>query len=266
MLFLHKSYKDFIKEKISGYSNIKGYQGKLAVVAKCHPTFLSQVLNGLVHLTPEQAFHLTEFWELSEVEAEYFTLLLQYERSGSLTHRRWLERRLEKLRQANHSVSKVRERGTSLSIEEQQRYYSSWIMTAVHVAVSIPELNTIAKLSERLNLPSTIVELTIKELTEQGIISPSKKGGWIVNRMNLHLPQNSPLTWMNHNMWRQYAMQKLCTEHEKNTHYTAVMSMSRSDFDVLSHKILTLIQETVKQTELSKEEEVYVFLADCFIL
>lgn len=67
---------------------------------------MSQVLKGQVHLTPEQALGLTEFWELTTVERDYFLNMVFMERAGTKSLRQYYFSKLETLKKSNSQISK----------------------------------------------------------------------------------------------------------------------------------------------------------------
>jgi len=64
-VFNHLDYKDFLKIQIEENHEAYGYKSRLAKAANCQKSFLSQVLNSHIHLTPEHAVGLCQFWKFS---------------------------------------------------------------------------------------------------------------------------------------------------------------------------------------------------------
>ncbi len=77
-------YKEFLGAKIIAYRMVKGYKSRIAKAAGFSPSFLSQVIHGHVELTPEHAIRLAHFWELDEYETDYFMMLVDHSRAGSV--------------------------------------------------------------------------------------------------------------------------------------------------------------------------------------
>jgi uncharacterized protein (TIGR02147 family) len=94
------NYKDFLGTKILAYRMVKGYKSKLAKAAGFSPSFLSQVIHGHVELTPEHALRLAQFWELNENETDYFMLLVDHSRAGSIILRNRISQKMEAFKQS----------------------------------------------------------------------------------------------------------------------------------------------------------------------
>lgn len=89
------NYKEFIDAKIISYRMVRGYKTKLAKAAGFSPSFLSQVIHGHVELTPEHALRLAQFWEMDEKETDYFMLLVDHSRAGSVILRDRIAQKME---------------------------------------------------------------------------------------------------------------------------------------------------------------------------
>lgn len=97
-LFEANHYRDFINSKITTYFKVRGYRTRLAKAAGFSPSFLSQVMHETVELTPEHAIRLAQFWEMNETETEYFMLLVDHGRAGSITLRNHIKSRMDKMK------------------------------------------------------------------------------------------------------------------------------------------------------------------------
>jgi hypothetical protein len=97
-LFEANHYRDFINAKITTYFKVRGYRTRLAKAAGFSPSFLSQVMHETVELTPEHAIRLAQFWEMNETETEYFMLLVDHGRAGSIILRNHIKSRMEKMK------------------------------------------------------------------------------------------------------------------------------------------------------------------------
>src|SRR5688500_8680007 len=97
-IFETQNYKEFVIQWVKDQPNGgKGLYQKISEAIKVHSTRVSQVFQGSVNLTLEQASDLCDFLALKEIEAEYFLVLLQFERAGTDRLRNKLKVILEKL-------------------------------------------------------------------------------------------------------------------------------------------------------------------------
>lgn len=110
------------------------------------------------------------------------------------------------------------------------QYYSAWHYSAVHKAVGITRLQTVEALAERLNLSSSAVLKALMHLEALDLVR-HRDDRWLAREENASLPGCSGFAGVNHASWRQKAVfsaQNLATE---NLHYTALLSLSRKDFE-----------------------------------
>lgn len=96
-----KEYRELISYRIEAAEE-KGYKTKMA--AGCKIIYLSQVMIGTVHLTLEHAHGIATFWGLNALETDFFLLLVNQERAGSLALRRYYS---EKLKLVKHDALDV---------------------------------------------------------------------------------------------------------------------------------------------------------------
>ncbi len=102
-IFYFNDYKKVIAHFIQVNESQRGYKSRLAEAAGCQNSYLSKVLSQAVHLTQDQGFGLSKFWNLMPVEEEYFLTLIQLERAGSLAYKNRLSEKLDELRETSQS-------------------------------------------------------------------------------------------------------------------------------------------------------------------
>jgi len=96
-LFSFVDYKEFLKNKVR-LARTRGMQSEIARAIRCQPSFLSKVLSGKVHLTPDHAVLLAHHWKMTLEEAEYFRELVQLGRASTPVLRQVIEGRLANLK------------------------------------------------------------------------------------------------------------------------------------------------------------------------
>jgi transcriptional regulator with XRE-family HTH domain len=96
-LFEYREYKTLIRAFIRANHAVYGYQSKMAKAAGCQRSFLSQVLNGTVHLTPEHAVRIAGFWQLDAAGTDFFVTLVMLGRAGNEELRSYLSGRLDQI-------------------------------------------------------------------------------------------------------------------------------------------------------------------------
>jgi len=262
--FNFHDYKDFLKEKVAMNRGENAYQSRLAEAAGCQKSFLSQVLNSHVHVTPDHAAAMSGFLGLTEEEQIYFIDLVAMARCGSPSLREVLKKRMKQMKDARADPSQ-RIHWPELEFKVQELYYSSWHWGAIHMLVSIPNFRTSSSIAERLGLPRAKVEKALEGLEAMKLIEKTK-GGWKVTDNFTYLPNSSPMTGANHINWRQRAIANIQSMDDTALHYSAAFALSQDDFHELKEMIVEFIEQANNKISASPCEEAAVFSCDFFRL
>lgn len=261
-VYSNTDYREFLRAKIENRGE-RGLLTRLADQAQCQRSHISRVLSGQLHLTMDQAFRVSRYLRLADEDSHYFMKLVEYGRCGDHEYRQSLARELSRLKKDHENLAK---RIKDPSLQEQKlqaTYYSQWFWSAIHIAVSIPELQKTTALAHRLNLSIPLVESILRELEKFNLVR-HEKGKWFIDSGSIHLPKNSPLNSVQHSNWRARAVQATQNPEDSGVHYTIVQSLSRSDFEKIRQLVLKMIDDYGKIARPSKEEELICFLCDFF--
>lgn len=256
------SYRDVLIEKIRENKAIYGYKARLAEAALCQRPYLSQVLATRAHLTPEQALRLCTYWHLNAQETRYFMALVNRDRSGSAELRDYHDHTLKQLRAESETLSK-RYSQDDLPTDEQAVYYSSWLYSALHMLISVPEYQTPSRLTGRLGVPLKSVSLGLSQLAALGLAKESQ-GRWTATKKVVHVSNKSLFNVLNHSNWRHRAVLDAAQCSPGSIHYTAIYSLSLKDKARLKNLLLELIDKSRAIVEPSKEEDVVCMAFDFF--
>lgn len=260
--YAYSDYRRYLVDIIKR-SGARGTKSALAQAAGCQRSHFSQVLAGTVNLSLEHAIGLAQYLRLNPLETEFLYCLVALARAGNKELRHYYESRMRHLRWASEATTKNEQPKSPLSDTHLvSEYYSSWKFAAIHIAVTIPEMQTLAHLTKRLGLDSREVELILEKLEAWGLIE-KKVGGWQASRRNIHLPTDHFMAWSNHRGWRARALEVAEARPERGTNYTAVYSMSREDVERLREMVARFIAETRELVVASQEEELVCFTLDC---
>jgi uncharacterized protein (TIGR02147 family) len=257
------SYKDLLHGKLKELQGQRGIVAKMAVAAGCQRSYLSQVLNTHVHLTPDHAYGLCGFFGFNEDETTFFMLLVDHARAGGRALKGRLKNQIERIQKRNLELEGRLDVKIVQVTESTYRYYSSWIWAAIHIAVSIPVLQTPEQLAKHLQLPQSLVESTLVELTEMGLVSKSG-AHWSYAGGEQHLSRRSTLIATHHGNWRGRAALMAQVASDQNYHYTGVSSASRADCQLISDLLLETTERIRKIIAASKEEELICVNLDLF--
>jgi uncharacterized protein (TIGR02147 family) len=263
--FEFKSYKTYLRKLLDQAEN-RGLMSRLSEAAGCQRPYLSKVLqdDSEVQLTPDHMYGICEYLGLSEAESNYIKLLLEVERASSQPYRQSLEKRIAQAR--SHHLNLKNQTGKeqlSTGADPFAFYYSYWLYAALHVAVSIPGIQTTPKLAAKFSLPEAMIESHLASLEKAGLVKKTRER-WSWQAGDIHLEKDSYWILPHHMNWRNQAIQDVALRLPESTHYSVVQSISSSDFEVLSLKIVEWIKQYQKISSPSNPEELVCFNLDFF--
>jgi uncharacterized protein (TIGR02147 family) len=257
-------YKLILQEKIRDNKGVRGYQKKMSDACQCHTSFISQVANGNLQLTPDHAVRLCKFWGFTELETDYFMATVELARAGSSELQKRTLQKIKSLKTQHQNLS------NRLSAKKQQDqftansfYYSSWHVIAIHVCCSIEEFQKAESISERLFIPLDMVRQTLHQLVEYGYLHEEKEQFRPTAKV-LHLSSDSPLIGLHHQNWRNYVANNLKKTQPTGIHYSSLYAMSKQDFDKLREMTIEHIENTREVVLNSNEEELFAINIDLF--
>jgi uncharacterized protein (TIGR02147 family) len=265
-VFLAKNYKDHLNDTIAARpSGGRGTRKRLATHIGCQVGYITQVLSGNAHFSPEQAESTARFFQLSPKETEYFLLLIAHNRAGTASLKSLYESLLAKRR----SESKLLKSRLAIEGPDTKRYhqiyYSSWQYAAVHMAVLCEELRTAEKISRKLKIANKRTQIILNFLEESALVR--KEGDrYLATDNSLHLERNSPMISKHHSNWRLRAIQSMEESPGKNLHYSGVISCSKRDLAVVQEKLSKCLEDCIALVQASPSEELAVLNMDLFPL
>jgi hypothetical protein len=259
-IFEFKSYKDCLEHRLT---LTRGQLSRAAEFVKCQPSFLSRVMKAEVHITPDQAYMLTKFWDLTASESEYFLTQVEFERASERAYQGHLKSKLESLRKDYENLEARLNKGSFDPSGDQSLYFSSWAWSAVHFLTSIPKYQMSAKIAARLGLPEDYVIYILQSLAKNGYVTQNRSA-WKYNSGQFHLPKNSPFVVFYHNNWRAKAVIDAQNPASDGIHFTNVFTLSESDYQKIKDLILQVITEANTIGAPSNPEEAVAFTCDFF--
>ena len=256
-------YKDFLRFKVGDKSARRGLKSALAQALGCQPTYISQVLNDHAHLSTEQGMSLNLFFGHTKEESHFFLLLLQKERAGTQVLKKYYQEQMQDVLDRRLSLTKRLGTQNILSEEDKTTFYSSWHFTAIHIALTIPELQTKEALANYFRLSLKKVGSVLEFLISAGLVV-EEGGRFKAGSTLIRIGNDSPHILKHHSNWRTQALESLDREELSDLHYSAVVSLSADDVRELKNHILESIKDYLSLIRESKEEEVYALCIDFF--
>lgn len=253
-LFNYNCYKKFIIDFLSFDKSKRGERKELAKFIGCQNPFVTQVLGGDLDFNLDQAFLCTEYFALNVNETEYFMLLVQKARAGSSTFRKYLDSQIQTIQLKNTEVKSRLQENNILSLQNQAVYHSNWHFGAIHMALTIPRLNTRQSLAEHLKLPLETVDRYLFKLLEFELIEKvddeySVTGKWF------HVENDSPFISKHHSNLHFQSLKSLDSPKSSDLHYSAYFTCSKVDLSKIQEILLNSLTKFDELVRPSKEEE-----------
>ncbi len=261
----NENYKDVLKSKITENLGNRGYQSRLAAAAGCSRSFLSQVLAQHldIHLTRDHAAGMCAFWNFNELQFEIFLLQLDFAKAKSTALKEHAAAKIKKLKKEQIKLPKEIAKENISEMQSQAIYYSTWLMAAVHMAITIPEFQDPKQLGQRLGLNENQIEKILIKLQEIGLAKKSD-AHWAPTKKDINLNENSDFSTSNHIHWRNRAISKIYSRKPDSIHFSSVFSFNRKDVRALNELIKKMILDSRDLIIQSKEEELYCLNIDFF--
>lgn len=262
-LFSFSEYKSYLHENINKNKSARGYQGRCATAAGCHKTFFSQVLHSHVHLTMDHAAGLCRFWQFDDEETHYFLDLVQFERAGTPELRRVIEKRLRDARKRRENLAQRLHTRQLDDPAKEVEYFSQWWLSLLHVALSLNNCGSPARLSERLELPLDLVLQGLQTLAGLGFASRNAHGEWTPTGLGLHLAQDSLMSRIYHQSWRLRLIERhLHPRQPTDLSYLALHTLSRTDAAQFRETLIECIEATRALVKPSPPEDAFAISID----
>jgi len=254
-LFRCADYRQFLDFQIRQNRSVYGYKSRLAKAAGCRNSFFSQVLKGDFELSAEHALGLAGFWKLTASETDYFIELVHLSRARTPAMKRYLQARLRHMATVAEKEL-LRGRAQEVADDWKARFYSSWHYTAAHELTTFPGGRTADQIALRLELPLQLVQETLSELEQIGLVELRGKS-WIAKVLELIVPVGTVHSAQHIDHWTARAA--LNARRQKTPlpsfHKCWVFGISPSDYAALREMLLEHITRCQRLIPNSEREE-----------
>lgn len=264
-IFEFNHYKPYLEARVGTFRERSGLKSKMAEAMGCQPTFVTQILKETTHLSLEQAHRLDAFFEHSGEESDFFLLLVQKDRAGTVELRKYFDGKLKEILSKRQLLVHRLGREQTLSQQDQGVYYSSWHYAALHIAVAVPELQSRDALASYFRLQIKRVTQVLDKLTEMGLVV-YKNGKYSIGSARVRLGNDSHNIIKHHTNWRNQAIDSLDREEEGDLHYSGVLCLAKKDAQKIKDLIFEALQKHLEISDASAEEEIYSYCIDFFNL
>ncbi len=262
-IFDYDDYKKYVNDWIDSQpSNGHGQLRQMSLHLQINSVVMSQVFRGDRDLTLEQALDLTQFIGCSEIERDYFLLLVQKARAGSEKLKKVLKNQLENMSKAALDL-KNRIKHQKITDEDRATFYSHWYFSAIRLGTSIPSLNNISSIAEYLDLDRSLVSKTMTFLLNNKLVV-EKENGFDMGPQITHTGHDSPFVNRHHTNWRIQGLRAMEKNRDTNLFYTGPMALSNNVAKEIHHTLVDLIQSSTKKVASSDSETLRCLNIDWF--
>ncbi len=264
-VFEYDNYKACINDWIFAQPN-KGH-GQLRKISQhlnVNSVVMSQIFRGDRDLNLEQALEVCQFVGFTELERDYFLLLVQKERAGTDKLKKVIEKQLATLAASAQSL-KNRIKHQKFTEENKAVFYSHWYYSAIRLGSSIPDLGSVSALANYLDLDRALVSRVIDFLLKNKLIVESKNG-FDMGPSVTHAGRDSPFVNRHHTNWRLQALKTMDSADENNLFYTGPMVLSDSLAKEIRKTLIDLIDKMTKKVGPSSSESLRCLNIDWFKL
>jgi uncharacterized protein (TIGR02147 family) len=266
MVFEKASYREVLTEVLGASGTRSGLRSALAKALGCQTAYISQVLSGDANLNLEQGLGFCSFANLDPASTDFFLLLLQRDRAGTQELKSYYQNKIDLALSERRKIRSRVQTTKEVSDEDKAKYYSTWLYSACHVALSVKDFSNIAALSDRMKVPRETIAQIIDSLITMGLAKEEENGKLNIGPAHIHLGEDSEHILKHHSNWRVRALRSLEYKSPKDLHYSVAYSLSHADAGRIREKLLTVIKENMEIVKPSPEETVYCQTLDFFEL
>ena len=262
-IYEYSDYKEYINAYIRELpKNGRGQFLQISKSLRVHSTLISQILKGEKHFTQEQAFAITVYFSMSELETEYFLEMYQYNKAGSYDLSKYYEKRIDNLRKKFEEVSSRVTVKKKLNETDLALYYSDWSYMACWLLCGLDDVKNRSDIVTRLKISMKRVNDICDFLIKVGLII--EEGELSMGNARTHIGREHPLVSKHHINWRLKSIEYSDKVKATDLSFTAPLSISRKNYSKVKEILLNSI-EKVSDTVDESDPDTIAFLNIDFI-
>lgn len=263
-MFKNDDYKKIIENIVQGYPRKgRGLYSKMAEHLNTSSVVVSQIFKGDKDLTLDQAYALSNFFNFSEIEEEYFLLLVGRQKCGTHKLKMRYEKKIKSIRKESESLKKIIDIKTEFPAEAKQLFYSDWSYGGMRMASGLPEINNAEDMARYFKKDFNEVKNKIDFLITHGLVKVVN-GKLDFGLQSTHLENTSPLLNQHRQNWRLKAISKMGEPQPQDLFYVGPMVLSESLAKELREELLKFIKGATKRIGESPSEKTYCLNIDFF--
>ncbi len=258
------SYKDYFNAWVRQQPK-KGHgeYRRLSLALNVSTTLISQIFNADKDLSMEMACEMAEYLLLSDDEADYFLLLVEFSKAGSHKLKSRFSKQIKDRQEKAKKLENRRKNSVQLGDHEKNIYYSNWIYPAIRLLCDLESVETVDQIVDRLALPKNQVIKALEFLAKHGLVV-QKANKLSMGPTAVYLPASDSLVLRQHWNWRQLAIQKMPFSGDEQFFYTAQYSLSTEVARAIRQRLPEFIKEIVDKVKPSNSETIRCLNLDYF--
>lgn len=260
-IFLEDDYRLILAAQLK--DRPRGFQTIFAKAIGCQASYLIQVVKGKADLKEEQALSAANFLGFSRFQRDYFLLLVGKARAATPPLRSMYMEKISAMRQAHDELKNRAPGFKEIELATAVEYFSHWDFSTIHVATSVPHLQTIEELAARFKLDPVRVKEVLSFLHDRGLVIQTNDR-WVHSGESFFIPRESVLNNFNQMVRREQGIHSLRSQDKSNIHFGSIFTMSAEQFEALKGEISDSIEKSLKKIGDSPSEEVYSLVIDFF--
>jgi uncharacterized protein (TIGR02147 family) len=264
-VFDYSNYKKYVVDLVASMPKKgRGQYSKIALQLKINTVVVSQIFSGTRDLTLEQAYMLTQFFGMNELEKEYFLNLVQKEKASHHELKKHFEQKLKEIKSKSQDLKEIIE-SQELDDEAKFQFYSQWYYSAIRLSTLLPGHNSAEAIAQKLKLPLKRVKEVVEFLLRYGLLAEEKEK-LKIGPLKTHIGADSPYVIRHHTNWRMKSLENMESLNESEFFFTAPMVLSEEMMAELKRKILELVQDMQEKIKHAKDEKMACLNIDLFEL
>lgn len=261
-IYEYLDHVEYIKDLIENRPfKGRGERKRLADILNCQMAFITHVLSGEKNFSHEQILKIAHHFNLNESEKDFLLEMLSYNRAGTKELQEFYKKKLLQKRDQHKLLKNRLQETQSLSIQDQAEYYSHWLYGAIHMASTVPSMQTITAIASHFNIQENEVLHIVEFLSSKGLVE-LENGKVSPGKSHLYVDKDSPLLNQHHSIWRLKALHDLKTNKKDDFHYSLCFSVSEKDWPILRETMIEAINDCLKVIRPSKEEKLGLICMD----
>jgi uncharacterized protein (TIGR02147 family) len=236
-------------------------QKNMALALDCQMAFITHVLKGDKDLSAEQALKTAKHLNFKASEIEYFVDLVAYNRAGTKDLREFFLKRIQGKKEQFASLQNRFEETAGLSPSDQARYYSHWLYAAIHMAATIPRLQSVEGLAEYFHISRDEVTAIVEFLSNKGLVR-LEMGRIQSGLSNVYVGADSPFVQHHNMIWRSMVMQSSRPVAPEDLQYSLCFTASEKDWPFIRETLVRAVEECLAVIRPSEPEKLGTICID----